>query len=189
MKVQKLTIQKMHPVKNKTAGTVPFLIRKATLRDLSGIMNIMTEAADDRKHPDWFVADDESYVRQHISDKGYTVVAQTADDKIAGFFIVKYPDLDDNLGNYLGMNEEALRQVAVMDSAVVGRIYRGAGLQGRMLEAAEEFLDKNRFHYLMCTIHPDNRFSRYNMESHGYEVKKVTQCYGGLDRCILIKKC
>ena len=59
--------------------------------------------------------------------------------------------------------------------------------QGRMLEAAEKLLDKNRFYYLMCTIHPDNKFSRHNMESHGYEVKKTAFCYGGLPRCILLK--
>ena len=87
---------------------------------------------------------------------------------------------------YLDMEEEALGQVAVMDSAVVGSDYRGAGLQGRMLQAAEARIDKEKYYYLMCTIHPDNQFSRQNMESQGYEVKKITQCYGGLDRCILV---
>ena len=42
-----------------------------------------------------------------------------------------------------------------------------------MLEAAENLLDLDRYYYLMCTIHPDNQFSRNNMESHGYEVKKI----------------
>ena len=100
---------------------------------------------------------------------------------------MKYPEGEDNLGHYLDMEEEALGQVAVMDSTVVGSDYRGAGLQGRMLQAAEARIDKEKFHYLMCTIHPDNQFSRQNMESQGYEVKKITKCYGGLDRCILVK--
>ena len=46
----------------------------------------------------------------------------------------------------------------------------------------------DRFVYLMCTVHPENRFSRYNMESHGYQVKKIARCYGGLERCILLKE-
>ena len=46
-----------------------------------------------------------------------------------------------------------------MDSAVVGSVYRGNGLQEQMLEAAESLLDKEKYYYLMCTIHPDNEFS------------------------------
>ena len=74
-----------------------------------------------------------------------------------------------------------------MDSAVVGNAYRGNGLQGRMLDVAENFLNLEEYYYLMCTIHPDNQFSRHNMENHGYEVKKIALCYGGLPRCILLK--
>ena len=60
-------------------------------------------------------------------------------------------------------------------------------MQEQMLEAAESLLDKEKYYYLMCTIHPDNEFSRNNMESHGYKVKKIALCYGGLPRCILLK--
>ena len=56
-----------------------------------------------------------------------------------------------------------------------------------MLDAAENFLNLEEYYYLMCTIHPDNQFSRRNMENHGYEVKKIALCYGGLSRCILLK--
>ena len=111
-------------------------------------------------------------------------MAEASDGEIAGFFIIKYPDKDDNLGTYLGFDDRQLSQVAVMDSAAVDTAFRGNGLQGRMLEAAENLLDPDRFVYLMCTVHPENRFSRYNMESHGYQVKKIARCYGGLERCI-----
>lgn len=166
-----------------------FIIRKAQKEDLPGIMKIMEEARRDSEHPDWFVADDENYVREHLDQNGFTVIAQAQDGTVAGFFLIKYPDLEDNLGRYLDFKEDQLAQVAVMDSAAVGSAYRGNGLQGKMLETAEAFLDREKIHYLMCTIHPDNRFSRQNMEKHGYEVKKITECYGGLMRCILLKEC
>ena len=92
------------------------------------------------------------------------------------------------LGTYLDFDEEQLSHVAVMDSAVVCCAYRGNGLQGHMLEEAERLLDTDQYYYLMCTIHPDNQFSRHNMESHGYEVKRTALCYGGLPRCILLKE-
>lgn len=88
---------------------------------------------------------------------------------------------------FVSDDEEQLSHVAVMDSAVVCCAYRGNGLQGHMLEEAERLLDTDQYYYLMCTIHPDNQFSRHNMEIHGYEVKRTALCYGGLPRCILLK--
>ena len=165
-----------------------FTIRKAQASDVPGIMAVMEEAGEDTLHPDWFVADNEEFVREHLEGKGFVIVAQNMDtDQIAGFFLVKYPEDEENLGHYLGFDEEQLSHVAVMDSAAVAGTYRGHGLQGKMLEAAEQLLDKKTFYYLMCTIHPDNQFSRHNMESHGYKVKKTALCYGGLPRCILLK--
>lgn len=165
-----------------------FTIRRADIRDLDGIMRLMTEAASDPVHPQWFVADEEAYVREHLKGKGFVVTAVSGENEIAGFFLVKKPELSENLGVYLDFDEEKLDRVAVMDSAVVGSDWRGNGLQGRMLEAAEEILDKERFSFLMCTIHPDNIYSLGNMQNHGYQVKKTTQCYGGLPRHILLKE-
>lgn len=165
-----------------------FLIRKADETDVVGIMKVMNEAQGDKEHPDWFVADNEDYIHAHLKEHGFVVVAESSEEEIAGFFLIKYPEnKEDNLGTYLDFDEEQLVHVAVMDSAVVGNTYRGNGLQGRMLEAAENFLNLEEYYYLMCTIHPDNQFSRHNMENHGYEVKKIALCYGGLPRCILLK--
>ena len=166
-----------------------FRIRRASLNDVDGIMEIMEEARCNTEHPDWFAADDAEFVKGHLADKGFVIVAETQDGRIAGFFLVKEPELKENLGTYLGFGEDKLARVAVMDSAAVGSQFRGNGLQGKMLEAAEAFLDKERFSYLMCTIHPDNRYSLRNMRSHGYEVKMKTKCYGGLERYILLKEC
>ena len=166
---------------------IHFEIRRADEADIPEIMVIMNEAGFDTSHPDWFVADDEEYIREHLKNHGYVIVAESPAGEIAGFFIVKYPEGEDNLGTYLDFDREQLTHVAVMDSAVVGSAYRGNGLQKKMLEAAEGILDTEKYYYLMCTIHPDNKFSRNNMESHGYRVKRVALCYGGLPRCILLK--
>lgn len=167
---------------------IQFVIRRAEEADIPEIMQIMDEAKSDISHPEWFVADDEDYIRKHLQGCGYVIVAESPLGRIAGFFVVKYPEDKDNLGTYLNFDREQLAHVAVMDSAAVGSAYRGNGLQEKMLLAAEELLDTEKYYYLMCTIHPDNKFSRNNMESHGYKVKKIALCYGGLPRCILLKK-
>ena len=63
-----------------------FLIRKAGPADVRGIMRIMEQAGTCHIHPDWFVADDEAYVRAHLEQKGFIVVAEASDGEIAGIF-------------------------------------------------------------------------------------------------------
>lgn len=166
-----------------------FLIRQAEEKDIPGIMCVMREAETDHAHPDWFVSDDEAFVRKHLRDKGFVIAAEAPDGRIAGFFLVKYPQSEENLGNALNYTEEQLAKVAIMDSAAVASEFRGNGLQGRMLEEAERHLDTVRYPYLMCTVHPDNRYSLSNMQKHGYEIQITTECYGGLKRHILLKNC
>ena len=62
------------------------------MADMDGIMAVMYEAQNDKTHPDWFVSDDEEYVRAHMKEHGFVIVAQAADDSVAGFFLIKYPE-------------------------------------------------------------------------------------------------
>lgn len=165
-----------------------FLIRRANENDLDGIMKIMREAENNPVHPDWFVSDDEASVRRQLEAQGFIMVAETEDQKIAGFFMIKYPDEEENMGKYLSFSKKQLEQVAHMESAVVSADYRGNRLQERMLHAAEEHLDKSKWKYLMSTVHPENRFSLSNMQRNGYEIQMTVQCYGGLTRHVLMKK-
>lgn len=164
-----------------------FLIREAEEKDLPGIMRVMLEASGDHAHPDWFAADDEAFVRMHLKDKGFVIAAEAPDGRIAGFFLVKYPQPEENLGVYLNFTEDQLAKAVIMDSAAVSREFRGNGLQGKMLEAAEKRLDTEKYTYLMCTVHPHNRYSLCNMQRYGYEIKASARCYGGLPRYILLK--
>lgn len=166
-----------------------FKIRKADMKDLPGIMEVMEEVGKNLLHPDWFVADEEPAVREHLEKTGFVMVAEASDGQIAGFFLVKYPKPEENLGVYLNYPQEKLDKVALMDSAAVKQAYRGYGLQGRLLQASEEYLDTEKYTYLMCTVHPDNRFSLSNMQKNGYMIQATVRCYGGLLRHILVKHC
>ena len=50
------------------SAKVLFRIRKAEMTDVDEIMAVMHEAKNDKDHPDWFVSDDEEYVRTHIEE-------------------------------------------------------------------------------------------------------------------------
>lgn len=164
-----------------------FVIRRATEQDIPQLVAIMEEAVDNPQHPDWFVSDDADFIREHLDVKGFVLAAEAPAKEIAGFFIVKYPEPGENLGTFLNYTEDQLAHTAIMDSAAVARNYRGHKLQARMAQAAEALIDPERFRYLLCTIHPDNRFSLSNMQSQGYVVKAEVRCYGGKRRYVLEK--
>ena len=164
-----------------------FILRKADRNDVDEIMGIMRETQEDTSHPDWFAADNEEYILGHLQGKGFTIVA-VGENEIAGFFVVKKPEPEENLGIFLDFSKEQCERVWIMDTAVVAKKWRGHGLQSRMLLAAEEELTAFSPGYLLCTVHPENSYSLNNMQNNGYKVMKKVFCYGGLERFVLMKE-
>lgn len=163
-------------------------IRRAVPEDLAGIMKVM-EAAKSSADREWFVSDNEDYVRAHIDQAGFAVVAESSRDGIAGFVMIDFPGMDErNLGAYLGLEGKELLRVVHMDSAAVLPEWRGQRLQEKMMAAAEDILDQMpQYHYRMCTAHPDNVYSLRNLERRGYKILTTAYKYGGLPRYILYK--
>lgn len=164
------------------------VISRAGYPALDGIMNVMETAKKITKQ-EWFVSDDRDYVRKHIEQEGFVMVAEDHETGVVGFVMIDFPGMDQkNLGSYLGLEGEALCQVVHIDSAAVLPVYRGLHLQERLIEAAENILDQMpKYRYRMCTAHPDNVYSLRNLERRGYKVLTTAYKYGGLPRCILYK--
>lgn len=166
-----------------------FTVRRATEQDVEGAFAVMEAVVASLAQKDWYKPDDRDFIHQHITEKGFTMVAEDENGKVSAFFVVHYPRMGpDNLGRVLDLTEEELLTVAHMESAAVLPSCRGHKLQARMLEAAEAELAGGPFHYLMVTVHPDNVYSLGNMLRHGYQVVATMKKYGGLDRHILCKQ-
>lgn len=164
-------------------------IKKADYADIDAIMRVM-ESAKCSVAQSWFVSDDRDYVDDHIDRNGFVIVAEDRKNGVVGFAMIDSPGMDArNLGTYLGLEGEALLQVAHVDSVAVLPEYRGLHLQERMIRAAEEQLDQMpQYRCRLCTVHPDNVYSRRNLERCGYQFLTTAQKYGGLPRCILYKQ-
>ena len=167
-----------------------FILREAGPGDLDGVMNVMEAAARLTRPKEWFVPDDADYVAAHLDMRqGFVQAAEAEDGRIAAFFMVHFPGLaDNNLGRELGFSEQELLRCAHMDSAAVLPEYRGFGLQRRLCRMAEQRAGEKGFRHLLCTVHPDNRFSLQNMQQSGYEIRTTLLKYGGLPRHILLKE-
>ena len=94
-------------------------IRFAVLDDAETIYRIMVAAQEAIWDKNAYVIGDMDYITRHISDNGFTLVAE-AEGEILGFFLVDIPGLcEDNLGYDLGFSREQLLDTAIMESAAV----------------------------------------------------------------------
>lgn len=181
----------------------------ATEADTSDIMSLMNGAVSAPAQRDWYVTDDEDFVRRHTGGEGYTL-KYIIGGELAAFLIVRHPgEAEDNLGLELlhisaesaqmcatenssvkvkATMQEFLHSVAHMESAAVHPAHRGKGLQGKLLQKAEEIEVSRGTRFLMATVHPDNVYSLRNLEATGYKCVLETEKYGGLRRKVLCKE-
>lgn len=161
-------------------------IRKAGFEDTKAYTELLLEVKKAMSEPAWFYVDPEELIRQMMEDGTMELWVAEDGNRLAGAFSVVHPGVgEDNLGRELDFSQEQLLRVVHMDSAAVHPDYRGLKLQKRLMEAAEENLQQeNRI--LLCTIHPDNRFSLQNVLNQGYRIEKKLEKYDSV-RYILRK--
>jgi len=162
--------------------------RRATQADAEAICAVMAAAVGSLGDPMTYLVDDPSFVSEHITARGFALVA-TQDDQVVGFQIVRFPRTDpDNLGRDIGLSGAELDQVAHLESAAVVPAHWGEGLQRELLARAQEELAGRGFRYLMCTVYPHNVVSLRNLEAAGYHVAATKTKYGGYERHIMLKE-
>ena len=169
-----------------------FVFRKATKKDIPVLGRMMREVWEAMKQKEWFAQyDAEKYITDLFNTRKGDVWQATdpITRQVAGIFIATYPGRgNENLGYDIGLPDPELSLVAHMDTIVVHPLYRGQGLQQKLTALAEQDLRSRGFRYFMCTIHPDNKYSKDNMEIQNYKVLKEDLRYRGLTRRILLKK-
>ncbi len=113
----------------------------------------------------------EEFDRWMRKDQGWLYVAKDCSSgQLAGMFFVVLPGMEEeNLGYDIGMQGRQLYECAIMDTVVVLPEYRGMHLQYEMMQTVERKLHKEGYRYLLCTVHPENKFSRENVKRQGYK--------------------
>lgn len=168
-----------------------FKITQATPPDYPSIASLIQTVWNQLEQKAWFAADNSDYtVRMLENGQGLAFKATEQETGVlAGIFMIVFPGLSqENLGRDIDLPETELSGVVHMDSAAVLPEYRGYGLQRRLMQAAEAEARRRGYRYLMCTIHPDNNYSKNNVLEQGYHIAATKEKYGGYIRNILIKK-
>ena len=163
-------------------------IRKATCADAENYISLLNHIKSRMTESQWFYIDPPEYIRQSLSDGTMELWLAEDGDRIAGAFHIIHPGLHpDNYGYELSFTEAELLRVIHMDSAAVHPDYRGRKLQQKLMAIIEEDL-KKRFPgaILLTTVHPENLYSLYNVQSMGYTPVLRLAKYGS-ERYILRK--
>ena len=159
-------------------------IRKIGKSEVHKYLEFLHEVKEMMEQDEWFFLDPDEEVYELMDQDAMGIWLAEEEDRIAAVFCIVYPGLRSfNLGYDLDFSGEDLVRVVHMDTAAVHPDYRGRGLQHRMMRHAEAELTGR---ILMCTIHPDNRYSLQNVLKQGYTIEKKTEKYGSV-RYILRK--
>lgn len=163
------------------------LIRKGNQSDIEAFISLLQEVRDAMEHKEWFYLDSPEDVRSMMKEGIMELwVAMDGDKMVAGFDFLRPGKRCFNYGYDLALSEEDLSLVINMDSAAVHPEYRGLGLQQKLIRCAEDQIRCEGRRILLCTVHPDNRFSLENVLRQGYAIQKKIAKYGSV-RYILRK--
>lgn len=163
-------------------------IRRGTPDDLEAFISLLTMVRDNMEQKEWFYLAPPEVFREQMAGGVLELWVAMDGDRLAAALDLLHPGLEAyNYGYELGFDREQLWKVVHMDTAAVHPDYRGLGLQRRLLEMAEQEMRGKGETYLLCTIHPDNRFSLNNALKQGYEIQMTGPKYGSR-RHILCKK-
>lgn len=166
-------------------------IFRAGRESLEEAVRLVQSTEEKMKEKSWFVAESlEEFDRWMRKDQGWLYVAKDCSSgQLAGMFFVVLPGMEEeNLGYDIGMQGRQLYECAIMDTVVVLPEYGGMHLQYEMMQTAERKLHKEGYRYLLCTVHPENKFSRENVKRQGYKKILTKEKYGGFLRDIWMKE-
>jgi len=162
-------------------------IRKGTEADTELFINLLREVRESMPHKEWLYLDEPEEVHQMMADGTMELWVAMDGERMAAAFDILIPGLHSyNYGYDLGFDEATLMQVINMDTIAVHPSYRGKGLQKRLVLEAEREIARRHPSILLCTVHPDNRFSLNNFLDQGYCIERILPKYGSV-RCVLRK--
>lgn len=157
------------------------LIRKAELYDTEAFMELLRETWERLECKEWLYLDPPEEVREMMRDGTMKLWVAMDGNRLAAAFDILIPGTDSfHYGYDLDFTREQLLQSVNMDTIVVHPDYRGMGLQRILMTEAENWAREEGYKTLMCTVHPENRYSLDNMLRLGYQIRKKLPKYGSV---------
>lgn len=156
-------------------------IRKGTKEDMDAFLALLAHVSGTMEHKEWFYLDTPEEFREMMDGGLMKLWAAMDGNQMVGAFDALIPGYEDfNYGYDLNLPRQELLRVINMDTAAVHPNYRGMGLQRRLMQTAEKELTDGSGKILLCTVHPENKYSLNNVLSQGYEIQATMPMYGSI---------
>lgn len=154
------------------------VIRKGDYGDTENFICLLRDVRESMEHKDWFYLDSPENVRSMMENGTMQMWVAMDGVQLVAALDILFPGLEDyNYGYDIGLTEDQLQKVIHMDSAAVHPAYRGLGLQRKLIQEAEASISGSGERILLCTVHPENRFSLSNVLKQGYTIQKELKKY------------
>lgn len=157
------------------------VIRKGKPEDLGAFVDLLEEVWQTMPNKAWFYLDSRETFQAQMEQGIMELWLAMDGDRVAGVFDLLIAGLDSvNYGYELALSGDQLMKTVNVDCVAVHPDYQGLGLQRRLMRAAEEWLGQGRERILLCTIHPENRYSLQNALACGYRIEKQIPIYNSV---------
>lgn len=164
------------------SATQLLTIRGADPRDLDAVFRLHRTGVDDVP-AGVFRPDDGDFFHDAIR-RDCCVVADLG-GQVMGYGVLVLPEPgSSSLADLVGAEQGT---VAHVESAVIHRTMRGAGLHRALIAWRMARARAAGRHSILCTVSPQNAASLRNLMSEGFHIRALTQLYGGHSRYVLVQ--
>lgn len=158
-------------------------VRKAVPEDLEALFELQNRVCKDMVDPDQFIPNEKAEMLDNITN--HLTIGVWVEQEPIALAIVHYAGTSKkNYANYLNVPESDKELWANADTVIVDPVWRGNGLQQRLVEAFCQWR-KPEIIGMGCTVSPKNQYSLKNMQDCGFQINGRRIMYGTHDRYLL----
>ena len=148
---------------------------KAQINDLKEIINFQSNIINEMERKDFFTPLTKEEFVYPLENNG--VVYMLFDkDLMIGLFILTINPPQEIIKEYKLYDNT---DVAILDSVMIDKNYRGSGLQRQGMEIIYNAAKKLNVKKIVATVHPENIYSSRNFDNSGYKVINEITIHGG----------
>lgn len=148
---------------------------KAHINDLKEIENFQSNVINDMERKDFFTPLTKKEIVYPLENNGVVYMLFDKETMI-GLFILTINPPQEIIEEYKLYDNT---DVAILDSIMIDKNYRGSGLQRQGMEFIYNETKKLNVKKIVATVHPENIYSSRNFDSLGYKVINEITIHGG----------
>lgn len=162
------------------------IIKKLSKKDMAEIMTLQEIVYSEMPDQTHYICFDKKELKDSFKTKGLSLGVRHNDGSLVAYSLMLHKGTiyEKEIAESLGINE---KELCYHESVVIREDYRGRGLQRRFMLMSEKHMKERGYKAIWCRVHPDNVYSRTNIEKQGFKLYKEVVAWMGYPRCLYVK--